>query len=132
MCGVDYVFYCSRPAADVVVAESINEMDSERDIRWVRRKCSSILTWSISESSLQEEEAEGFWWRSFNDGSTLTTSEMAELKLRMISLLLLVDPSTVDGGFWINRFPTTESGVFWIWLKGFFADSFDSLMTVVP
>lgn len=130
MCGVDdYVLYCSRPTVVVVAAaESINEMDSERDIRWVRRKCSSIFTWSTCESSLQQEEAEGFWWRSFNDGSTLTTSEMAELKLRMISLLLLADPSTVDGGFWIDRFPTTESGG----LKGFFADSIDSLMTVVP
>lgn len=119
--GVDYyVLYCSRPG---VVAESISEMDSERDIRWVRRKCSSIVT-----SSLQEEFA-GFWWRSFNDGSTLTTSEMAELKLRMISLEL-VEPSRCCG-FCSDRFPTETVGVWSIWLNGFF-DSFDSLMTVVP
>lgn len=119
---VDYydVLYCSRP---VVVAESINEMDSERDIRWVRRKCSSFFT-----SSLQEEFG-GFWWRSFNDGNTLTTSEMAELKLRTISLALVVPSGCCE--FWSDRFPTEIVGVWSIWLNGFF-DSFDSLMTVVP
>lgn len=98
-------------------------MDSERDIRWVRRKC-----WSIWSFSLQLGLS--WCWRSeFNVGSTLTTSEMAELKLRTMSLLFVDSAASCESS---DRFPVERAGLFSAWLRNGFASLLDSLITLVP